>query len=281
MPLAASCPSPTAPRQAEARPAARRRRVFPRQPALRLPPVPFPFLQGPLARAGTGLVPLDTRGPSLSLSDLLAAGAVDRILAPLLRDRPGQDRRALLSLWSRHYFFTVIPPVALTLMLAHRSLPLAPDGAAVLLKPDGMPAALALPHAGEACAAPQDPFARFAPLLQGHLAPLIAHWAAEAKLAPRVLWSNAASYFAWIVREAAQSPELPPGAAASGQAIVATPHLPEGGANPMHEPMRVLEGSSDGKRWRKVCCLLYRLPDREECSYCPLLLGKDRKGCAH
>lgn len=281
MSMAASYRSAAAARPAEARPRGRQRRVFARLPVLRLPPVPFDFLQGRLASAGTGLVPAGTRGPSLALSDLLAPGAVDRILAPLLREKPDQDRRALLSLWSRYYFFTLIPPVALTLMLAHRRLPLAPAGASVLLKPDGLPAAIALPHAGEECAAPQDPFERFAPLLQGHLAPLIAHWAAEAKLAQRVLWANAASYFAWIVRETAAAPDAPPGAAECGQAIVAATHLPDGSANPMHEPMKPLEGSTDGKRWRKVCCLLYRLPDRSECSYCPLLLGKDRKGCAH
>lgn len=238
---------------------------------------PFPFLTGVLARGGTGLVPLGTAGDSsLSLASLLAPGAVDRLLAPLQQRHPGQDRRALLSLWSRSYFYTVIPPVVLTLLLAHRRLPLEADRGAVLLKPDGLPAAIALPDAGEPCPAPADPFARFAPLLRDHLAPLIAHWAAEARLAPRVLWANAASYFAWIVREAAGTPGLPAGAAAPGQAIVDASHAPDGSANPMHAPMRLVEGPAGTQSCRKVCCLLYRLPGRQECSYCPLLLRPER-----
>ncbi|MCQ4162520.1 siderophore-iron reductase FhuF [Roseomonas sp. GC11] len=246
-------------------------------PAFTRPP-PFPFLAGPLALAGDGLVPPSPDAPALPLTELLAPGAVERILAPLLRDRPGQDRRALLSLWSRHYFFTLIPPVVLTLSLAHRSLPLAVEEAGLLLKPDGLPGAIVLPHEGTPCPPPEAPFARFAPLLRAHLAPLIAHWAAEARLSPRVLWANAATYFAWIVREMGQADALPPGAAAAGEAILAAPRTPEAEPNPMHEPTRLIDGPEGPQRWRKVCCLLYLLPGRDECSYCPLLLGKDRKG---
>ncbi|MFC7608835.1 siderophore-iron reductase FhuF [Teichococcus aestuarii] len=241
---------------------------------------PFPFLTGPLTRAGAGLVPLGTPGPSLPLAALMAPGGVEAILAPLLRRQPGQDRRALLSLWSRHYFYTLIPPVVLTLLLAHRSLPLAPQGGAVMLTEQGMPAAIALPDAGREAPPPADAFARFAPLVQEHLAPLIAHWAAEARLAPRVLWANAASYFAWIVREAATAEGAPPGSAAPCRAVIEATHWPDGSANPLHEPMRLLEGPEGRQHWRKVCCLLYRLPERQECPYCPLLLrGGDRKSC--
>lgn len=232
---------------------------------------PFPFLTGGLARAGAGLVPLGTPGPALAFATLLAPGGVDALLAPLLRRQPGQDRRALLSLWSRHYFFKLIPPVVLTLLLAHRTLPLAPRDGAVLLDAQGMPAAIALPDAGQESPPPVDAFARFAPLVQGHLAPLIAHWAAETKLAPRVLWANAAGYFAWIVREAAQAEGAPPGIAAPGQTLVEATHWPDGSANPLHEPMRLVEGPDGPRRCRKVCCLLYRLPERTECAHCPLL----------
>lgn len=242
---------------------------------------PFPFLTGPLARAGTGLVPLGAPGPSLPLAALLAPGGVEAMLAPLLRRHPGQDRRALLSLWSRFYFYTLIPPVVLTLLLSHRALPLAPRDGAVMLNEQGLPAAIALPDAGREAPPPADAFIRFAPLVQEHLAPLIAHWAAEAKLAPRVLWANAASYFAWIVREIAMGEGMPPGSAAPGQVIVETARWSDGSANPLHEPMRLMEGPEGPQHWRKVCCLLYRLPERKECPYCPLLLrGGGSRNCA-
>ncbi|WP_160000766.1 siderophore-iron reductase FhuF, partial [Roseomonas sp. 18066] len=173
---------------------------------------PFPFLTGELARGGTGLVPIGGAGPAIPLASLLAPGAVDRLVGGMTPPRGGDsatpDRRAMLSLWSRYYFYTLIPPVVLTLMLAHRRLPLAADQAGVLLKPDGLPAAVALPDAGERCAAPDDPFDRFAPLMRDHLAPLITHWAAEGKVSQKVLWANAAGYFAWIAREAATTPGI-------------------------------------------------------------------------
>ncbi|ONG51653.1 siderophore-iron reductase FhuF [Pseudoroseomonas deserti] len=242
---------------------------------------PFPFLTGDLARGGTGLVPLGMPGrDAIPLANLMAQGAVDRLVGgmvqPLGGDSATPDRRAMLSLWSRYYFYTLIPPVVLTLMLAHRRLPLAAGDGAVLLKPDGLPEAIALPHGGDPCAAPRDPFDRFAPLMRDHLAPLIAHWSAEGKLSQKVLWANAAGYFAWIVREAAATPGIDPEAAFAGTAVVEATHLPDGSANPLHDPMHTLDGPAGPQRWRRTCCLLYRLPDRQECPYCPLLLRGGR-----
>lgn len=241
---------------------------------------PFPFLTGTLARAGSGLVPPEAPGFRIPLSSLLAPGAVHRLLDKLLAHRPGQDLRALLSLWSRYYFYALIPPVVMTSLLAHRDLPLRPEDGAVLLNEQGLPSAIVLPHAGALSPAPEDPFTRFAPLVRGHLAPLITHWAAEAKLAPRVLWANAAGYFAWAVREAESAGEAACGAADPGHAIVAATCWPDGQANPLHEPMRVTDGADGPQRIRKVCCLLYRLPDSRECSHCPLLQRGAKAGCS-
>jgi ferric iron reductase protein FhuF len=242
---------------------------------------PFAFLTGELAHGGTGLVPLGSPGPALPLASLLGPGAVDRLLAPIAplsgsaAGRP-PDRRAMLSLWSRYYFHALIPPVVLTLLLAHRRLPLAAGQGAVMLKPDGLPAAIALPDAGEPCAAPADPFARFAPLMRDHLAPLIAHWAAEGRISQRVLWANAASYFAWIVREAAALGGRAGEAAAAGRAVVEASHLPDGSVNPLQDPLQLLDGPGGAQPVRRTCCLLYRLPGRQECPSCPLLLRGGR-----
>ncbi len=58
--------------------------------------------------------------------------------------------------------------------------------------------------------------------------------------------------------------------------VVEATHLPDGSANPLHDPMHTLDGPAGPQRWRKTCCLLYRLPDRQECPYCPLLLRGGR-----
>lgn len=205
---------------------------------------------------------------------LLAPGGLELALEGLCRQQPEAPLRGLLSLWSRYYFYRLIPPLVLTLLQGHRQWPLHLRDSGVVLDETGLPATIALPDSGPACAAPADPFARFAPLVQDHLAPLIAHLAATARLAPRVLWANAAGYFAWAVRQVAEDPTLAPGTAAPGLVLVHSATLPDGTANPLFEPMRPQGGQS----YRKVCCLLYLLPDRRECPYCPLLLRKGRCG---
>ena len=67
--------------------------------------------------------------------------------------------------------------------------------------------------------------------------------------ATKVLWANAAGYFAWIVREAATTPGIDPEAAFAGQVMVEATHLPDGSANPLHDPMQTVEGPAGPQRW--------------------------------
>ncbi|MGY4801035.1 siderophore-iron reductase FhuF [Teichococcus aerofrigidensis] len=239
---------------------------------------PFDFLRGAAGRAGRRLVPPrrqdEAAAEAVPLRALMAPGGMRRSL-DLCSGHAGSDPRALLSLWSRHYFHTLIPPVVVTSLLAFRRLPLAVAGAAVQLDPQGFPVAVVLPHGGRPAPAPEDPFRRFAALADQHLAPLIAAWAAELRVAPRLLWANAAGYFAWAVREAAAEDAE---AARPGLAILAADHRPDGTPNPLREPLRLVEGPHGPEPRRTVCCLLYRLPGRGECGHCPLSRAAPRSG---
>lgn len=239
---------------------------------------PFDFLRGAAGRAGRRLVP--PLGPggqaaeAVPLRVLMAPGGMRRSL-DLCAGHEGSDPRALLSLWSRHYFHTLIPPVVVTSLLTFRRLPLAAAEAAVQLDPQGFPIAVVLPHGGRSAPAPEDPFQRFAALADHHLAPLIAVWATELRVAPRLLWANAAGYFAWAVREAeAEDAE----AARPGLAVLAADHRPDGTPNPLRDPLRQVEGPHGPESRRTVCCLLYRLPGRGECGHCPLSRAAPRSG---
>ncbi|WP_336493113.1 siderophore-iron reductase FhuF, partial [Methylobacterium nigriterrae] len=79
--------------------------------------------------------------------------------------------------------------------------------------------------------------------------------AACARLAPRVLWSNAASLYAWIVAEIAHDPSVPAAVVAGAEAVMLRHHWPDGRRNPLHAPPRTA-----GERRRRVCCLRYLLP---------------------
>jgi ferric iron reductase protein FhuF len=237
----------------------------------------FGFLaeQG-LDRLGAALAPCSTATGAIGGDRLLGPDALELALGPLRRQQPEAPPRALLSLWSRHYFFRLIPPVVLTLLLAHRDWPLDLRHSGVRLNGEGLPDLVALPEPGATRSAPDCSFARFAPLVQDHLAPLIQALAPAAGLAPRVLWANAAGYFSWAVRQLAEDPALPPGCAAPGLAVLHSPLCPDGSPNPLFEPMRVQQGPRGPQPYRKVCCLLYQLPGRGECSSCPLPCARRR-----
>jgi ferric iron reductase protein FhuF len=208
---------------------------------------------------------------------LLEQGGVAALLATARRHRPAAEDRALASLWSRWYFAKLIPPVLLCGIAGERSLPLNPAETAVLLGADGMPRAIALPHAGETTVEP-DPFRRFAPLVWQHVATVVESLAAHVRLAPRILWNNAAVYADWALRRLVEDERVPPMAAMQALALVEAPHWPDGIPNPFHAPVRDVPGSNGAVRIRRQCCLLYRLPGEKCCRTCPRLLRDHVQG---
>jgi ferric iron reductase protein FhuF len=226
-------------------------------------PQAFPFLDGPNGRFGARLVPLDSAPGAIPCGSLIAGGGLEIALAELIRRHPDAERRALLSLWSRHYFYSLIPSVVLSGLDEGRVLPLRLSESAVVLNGDGLPAAIALPHAGTVdpdLAVPE----RLIPLARDHLEPLIDGLAAQARLSPRVLWGNAAGYLHWVVEQ------LDTSAGADAVALIHSPAWPGGWKNALDEPMRYTDCPDGRQARRKVCCLLYRVPGRKLCSYCPL-----------
>lgn len=237
-------------------------------------PAPFDFLSGPVARFGDRLVPPGSAPDAIPAASLAAEGGLDLALGTLRSRHPDGEARALLSLWSRHYFYTLIPPVVLGALLAGRTLPLDLSGTAVHLNGDGVPAAIVLPHAGTADG-PVAAADMLRALARDHLEPLIQALAAQAAVSPRVLWANAAGYLHWVVEQlAAEDPASP--AVAEADALIHAGAWPDGWPNALGEPMRYTDGPDGRQAWRKVCCLLYRVPGRSLCSYCPLAL---RAGC--
>ncbi len=101
----------------------------------------------------------------------------------------------------------------------------------------------------------------FVAMMEGHLAPLIAALAGHAGLAPKLLWSNVAGYFEWIVQEMHRrrhEPALAARVAAIDEAVAffERPTLPSGARNPLLKAVRYVEEGGDG--WcagRRICCL--------------------------
>ena len=162
-----------------------------------------PLFTGPLADWHDALVLTSGGRPVVRLARLLDddPSELARCIASFGRDTPGGDPRALASEWSKRYFVRLLPPVlAATLLLDYR-LPLRAAGIDVVLDADGAPFAFALPGAGSCTTPPSGgALARLAPLIDEHLAPVIAALSAYSRLSPRVFWSNAGNYVEAVVR---------------------------------------------------------------------------------
>jgi ferric iron reductase protein FhuF len=229
----------------------------------------FPLLPGALAPLVESLVPFPAAG-ALPARLFLEPEGPARLLDAARRHRPEAEERALTSLWSRWYFAKLIPPVLLCGVVGQRRLPLAPADTAVVLGADGLPRAIALPHAGDV--APDDnPFTHFGTLVQDHVGAVVRSLAAHAHLAPRVLWNNAAVYADWTLRRLGDQPGVSPAAAQRALELVERPDWPGGAPNPFHAPVAHHAGAAGRCAVRRQCCLLYRLPGERMCRTCPRL----------
>ncbi len=224
----------------------------------------FALLPAAQAALAESLVPLPAGALPVSL--FFQPEGIATLLEAARRRRPEAELRALGSLWSRWYFGKLIPPVLACGVLAGRSLPLDPAGTAMLLGEDGFPRFIALPGPGITTEA-ANPFARFAPLVLRHVAPVVEALAASLRLAPRILWNNAAVYADWALRRLAE--EAPGPTTEAALALVRAAHWPGHGANPFHAPVSERAGPEGPQRVRRLCCLLYRLPGEGLCGTCP------------
>ncbi len=104
----------------------------------------------------------------------------------------------------------------------------------------------------------------------GHAEPVITAIAANAGVAPKLLWNNVAAYLSWILKEIAHRHE--PALVEGGLALLNDAEWPGGGRNPMFGMIRMARQQC-GLEFarRKVCCLRYNLPGVGGCGEaCPL-----------
>ncbi len=205
------------------------------------------------------------------MRDLTTSDGVAWLLDEYRQCQPGEDPRALLSQWSRFYFLRLTIPVVAANLILGRELCVDLDSVEVILGNDGTPEAFRLPDEGHGFPVPPaDGFARFRVLLEDNFAPLIQGWCQQVKVSPKVMWSNAANYFEWLIG-VLESFGLPGVPYADGRQIVEAPRYPDGRRNFMADPVRYVERTRGQPplRQRRQCCIRYRLPDMPLCSNCP------------
>jgi ferric iron reductase protein FhuF len=206
-------------------------------------------------------------GPSLHAIDLAQPGVVDRLRAARDRALAHDDRacpRARTSIWSKHLVAAMLPAPALH---ALAGVPL--ETSAVLLL-DGMrPAAMvALPPTRICATAEPHHLATF---LRGIAEPLLRAVAQDARLAPRLLWSNAANFLAWLFEQWRRTPGLGERTETLASAVLDAAAWPDGTPNPLHRHIDYVPTLLAGvpvTRRRRLCCLRDRL-GQPLCVSCP------------
>lgn len=176
--------------------------------------------------------------------------------------------RALLSQWSKYYFW-LAAPAGIVALLLRRPLDMSPARTRLLLR-NGMPAALYF--AADALQPPQPDSAACAAALIGHLQAVIETLASMTRIAPRVFWGNAGNLLDYLAGECAA---LPGGAGDIENLFCSC--LSDGGPNPLRTPVRQVQPRSDllpnPFRARRVCCMRNEIPGETNlCASCPLLL---------
>lgn len=227
-------------------------------------------LPEPLAWYADRLVLADGEGGAISGRDLLDGDTVERLMARFEASHRGGDRRALVSMWTQWHFGLLIVPATAAILMLDRDLPLALDEIGIVAHESGRADAFVLAELGS----PNRPGAqRFARLFDGHVAPLAASLAARFRVSPRLIWSNAAAIFEWVLQQ------VPTAAGQEEARAEARDWLerrldPAGQRNPMFDQVRYLLEAGEPVRRRKLCCLRYLLPGVADCgSLCPVHAG--------
>lgn len=204
--------------------------------------------------------------PGTALADkVFLAGQISRFADA---HYPGGDRRAVVSLWSKAHFATMLPPFMALSLVLQRSVNVELSSIGCTFWADGTLRHIHLPDTGRLCTG-IDPQARFGALLDGHLAPLIGALASVGGLAARVLWSNAGNTFEHTVRkgEALLGSNR---AITDSLSLLQQRRFPDGRLNPLYAPVSY---GDCGVRRRRLCCIRYLIDGLGYCSACPLPAG--------
>lgn len=175
-------------------------------------------------------------------------------------------------MWTLYYFSMLTIAPSVHMFMNRIALPMEVDRLSLVCNEQtGEPEAFVMSGRPEVTS---DPAGELHRLMLGHAEPVIAAIAANAGVAPKLLWNNVAAYLSWILKEIAHRHE--PVLVEGGLALLEDAQWPGGGRNPMFGMIRIARQQC-GLEFvrRKVCCLRYNLPGVGGCGEaCPLPEGR-------
>lgn len=213
--------------------------------------------QGPFARFGAALA-VTPLADDVPVTAYLSAEAIAAHLDEFAQRYPaGSDRRAVASLWSKTYLRGLIPAPMIALV-GGVPLDLSPDKGA--LRADASAVVLGAATGVDAALTG----------LYAHLDLLARALKGSTRLAPRVVWSNAANLLTATLERLESAA---PAATAVRQTLLETAKRPDGSANPLFHQVRWIApgvaGLPEKVRQRRVCCVRDLIAGQSLCSTCP------------
>ncbi|WP_420226754.1 siderophore-iron reductase FhuF [Pigmentiphaga litoralis] len=185
----------------------------------------------------------------------------------------GADLRAATSAWSLSYLWTLLPAFAAAASVLQHRFPVGADDMAVSLDGDGAATRFHIRRLGDALPGTSTG-ERYQPLLADHLDPLFAALRAQTRIAPKILWGNAARYLESVLEQGLALTGGATGIAADHHALLECAVNDDGSTNPLHGTRRVSTRVESGVvtpvRLHRQCCLYYLLPGEGYCGLCPL-----------
>lgn len=235
-------------------------------------PLLEPLFQGELAAHGEKLrcahvVPAGAvRVADLAQSPALLADVLQRNARLRgITEATGRDLRPVASAWSLEYIAMLLPPVMAAASVLQHVFPIAAEHTWVRLDAHGAPLGFHIRHPG-ASRHGAVTGERYAPLLQQHLAPLFAALSGLTRLAPKILWSNAARLMEPVFDMALAATGDAPSIAQDRQQLLHSAAWPyDLNANPLQGRPRHAT-----VKLHRECCLNYLLPHEHHCNACPL-----------
>lgn len=222
---------------------------------------------GVLGSFAKTLVADDSR-PVVALPELLREETLNRLLLQVYGPELMPDKLpVLVSQWFKFYAMQLIPPVVAASLVHGRSWPLDLDQLGFALHERGVLDGVQFHGAAFAASQSEDPFERFAPLLD-NLQQVIDLLSSYGQVAPGVLWGNAADYLETCLRQLAAVSDV---SLTAGYGLLRHKTRPDERRNPLFNAILYIEGI-DGQsvRQRRSCCLSHRVEWVGRCEHCPL-----------
>lgn len=192
------------------------------------------------------------------------------------------DLRPVASAWSLEYLGMWLPPMVAGASVLQHAFPAAPDEVWVRFDEHGDPLGfhireLGRPMPGTSVAQ------RYGPMFWQHLEPLFETLRSLTRLAPKILWSNAARHLETILDEALALTGGAAPVAHDRDRLLRDATWPQRRMHPLYAPLRHVAHPEAGGRETvelyRHCCLNHLLPEETHCGRCPLAPAhrKDRK----